>query len=95
MGGTAGKVALVSNQTNLTCGADCDAASGVVDFVGYGAANDFAGAGPTSALSNTTSAQRKLIPLHQHGQQRRRLHRGGAYSEGPTRHRDAADRLRR
>ena len=42
MSATAGKVALVSNQTNLACGADCDGSAGVVDFVGYGAANDFA-----------------------------------------------------
>ena len=36
-----GKVALVSAATALTCGAACHAAAGVVDFVGYGAANDF------------------------------------------------------
>lgn len=58
MSGTAGKVALVHSITALTCGADCDSAAGVVDFVGYGAANDFEGAGPTPALSNTTSASR-------------------------------------
>ncbi|HEY8308289.1 MAG TPA: lamin tail domain-containing protein, partial [Lapillicoccus sp.] len=58
MSGTAGKVALVNNQTTLTCGTDCDGVTGVVDFVGYGAANDYAGAGPAPALSNTTSAQR-------------------------------------
>ncbi|HEU4331350.1 MAG TPA: lamin tail domain-containing protein, partial [Lapillicoccus sp.] len=63
MGGTAGKVALVSNQTTLTCGGDCDGAVGVVDYVGYGAATDFAGTGPTAAPSNTTSAQRNTSPF--------------------------------
>ncbi len=59
MSGTAGKVALVSSLTALTCGTDCDAAAGVVDFVGYGTtANDFEGAGPAPQLSNTTSATR-------------------------------------
>ncbi len=57
MSGTAGKVALVSNQTALSCGADCDKALGVVDFVGYGGANDSETA-PTAAPSNTTSASR-------------------------------------
>src|SRR5262245_2285917 len=59
MAAGAGKVALVTNNTTLTCGADCDGASalGVKDFVGYGAANDFETA-PTQGLSNTTSASR-------------------------------------
>ncbi len=60
---TSGKVALVSGSaTALTCGATCSSAAGVVDFVGYGTANDSAGA-PTPALSNTTSAQRITSPL--------------------------------
>ncbi|MDX6248608.1 MAG: uncharacterized protein QOF10_1968 [Kribbellaceae bacterium] len=53
-----GKVALVTSTTSLTCTAGCATAAGVVDFVGYGAANDF----ETSAapgISNTTSATRK------------------------------------
>ncbi|HEU4998699.1 MAG TPA: lamin tail domain-containing protein, partial [Lapillicoccus sp.] len=59
MSGTAGKVALVKNQTNLACGTDCDSATIVADFVGYGAtANDYAGSGPAPAPSNTTSDQR-------------------------------------
>ena len=43
MSATSGKVALVTNATALTavCGLDCDAAVGVRDFVGYGAATDF------------------------------------------------------
>ena len=61
MSATAGKIALVTNATALTavCGANCDAAAGVRDFVGYGAAaNDFEGAGPAPGLSNTTAALR-------------------------------------
>ncbi|GAA1659458.1 endonuclease/exonuclease/phosphatase family protein [Kribbella alba] len=53
-----GKVALVTSTTSLTCTTGCATAAGVVDFVGYGAANDF----ETSAapgISNTTSATRK------------------------------------
>ena len=59
MSGSSGKVALVRTNTSLTCGADCDHATGVHDFVGYGAsANDFEGAAPTGTLSNTTAATR-------------------------------------
>jgi len=59
MSGTSGKVALVSNQAALTCGADCDSAAGVVDFVGFGTtANDYAGAAAAPAPSNTTSISR-------------------------------------
>jgi hypothetical protein len=60
MSATAGKVALVTNTTSLTvvCAGDCDLASGVRDFVGYGStANDFETA-PTATLSNTTAALR-------------------------------------
>jgi predicted extracellular nuclease len=57
MAATAGKVALVTAPTALTCGADCDAAAGVRDFVGYGGANDSETA-PAPGLSNTTSASR-------------------------------------
>ena len=48
-----GKVALVNNSAALTCGGDCDSAAGVVDFVGYGTANDFEDAGPAPTLTNT------------------------------------------
>ena len=59
MSGTAGKVALVNSTSALTCGADCDGNAAVVDFVGFGTtANDFAGAGPTPAPSNTNSVSR-------------------------------------
>ena len=57
MSGTSGKVALVTSATALSCGADCDTAAGVRDFVGYGTANDFEGA-PAPGLSNTTAALR-------------------------------------
>jgi predicted extracellular nuclease len=60
---TSGKVALVNTSTALAgCAAACDSAAGVVDFVGFGAANDAAGT-PTPALSNTTSAQRTTSPF--------------------------------
>jgi predicted extracellular nuclease len=55
MSATAGKVALVSNNTALT--GSCPAS--VVDFVGYGStANCFEGAAPAPGLSNTTAALR-------------------------------------
>ncbi|HST63818.1 MAG TPA: lamin tail domain-containing protein, partial [Mycobacteriales bacterium] len=54
MSGTAGKVALVTTATALTCGADCDTAAGVKDFIGYGTANDFETAA-APGLSNTTA----------------------------------------
>jgi DNA/RNA endonuclease G (NUC1) len=61
MSGTAGKVALVSNQTTLT--GSCPTA-GVVDFVGFGnttgnTANCFEGSGGTPTLSNANAAIRK------------------------------------
>ncbi|HEX2901851.1 MAG TPA: endonuclease/exonuclease/phosphatase family protein [Jatrophihabitans sp.] len=60
---TSGKVALVGSQTALTgCGTGCDAAPGVIDFLGFGSANDAAGS-PAPALSNTTSAQRAVAPF--------------------------------
>jgi predicted extracellular nuclease len=59
---TNGKVALVSSAAALSgCAATCDSAAGVVDFLGFGSANDAAGT-PTPAMSNTTSDQRTLTP---------------------------------
>lgn len=55
MSATAGKVALSSTTTAFIGGGPTCA----VDFVGYGAASNFEGAGPTAATSNTTSASRK------------------------------------
>ena len=63
MSGTAGKVALVNSTTTLSCGATCSTAPGVVDFVGFGGANDAAGGTPTPATSNSTSAQRRNNPV--------------------------------
>ncbi len=56
MSATAGKVTLVNNGTLLT--GSCPAGGTIIDRVGYGGANCFEGAGPTAALTNTTSAQR-------------------------------------
>ena len=58
LSGTAGKVALVTNTSALACGSSCATAAGVKDFVGFGAANNFEGSGPTATLSNTTAALR-------------------------------------
>ena len=59
MSATAGKVALVTTTTALTCATGCATLAGVRDFVGYGAtASSFEGAGPAPGLSNTTSAIR-------------------------------------
>ena len=61
MGAAAGKVALVNTTAPLTCGADCDGASAVVDFVGFGTtATDFAGAGAAPAPSATNSVSRNV-----------------------------------
>ncbi len=66
--GTAGKVALVNTAAALTgCAAACSTAAGVVDFVGFGTANDAAGGTPTSAPGNTTSAQRITSPYTNSG----------------------------
>lgn len=58
MSGTSGKVALVAGASALSCGSSCAAAPGVIDFVGFGNANDFEGTAPAPGLSNTTSASR-------------------------------------
>ncbi|EKN63942.1 Ig domain-containing protein group 2 domain-containing protein, partial [Neobacillus bataviensis LMG 21833] len=57
LGGSAGKVALVSDSTLLTGSKP----QNVVDFVGYGTGTDAyeGNVGPTPAVSNTTSAQRR------------------------------------
>jgi hypothetical protein len=61
LGGTSGKIALVRGATALTCGASagsCSADTLVEDFVGYGSASDFEGAGSVAGLSNTSAALR-------------------------------------
>ena len=55
MSATAGKVALVTTSTALSCGSACHAAAGVRDFVGYGSANDREGSATAPAPSNTTA----------------------------------------
>jgi hypothetical protein len=53
---SSGKIALVRNANALTCGAaagSCSAVAPVEDFVGYGAASDFEGAGSAPAPSAT------------------------------------------
>lgn len=62
LSGTSGKVALVNSATPLAgCAAACSSAAGVLDFVGFGAANDAAGGVPTTATTNATSAQRTPV----------------------------------
>lgn len=56
MSATAGKIALVNNQTTLS-GA-CPTGATIVDFLGFGAAN-CSETSPTAQLSNTTAAIRK------------------------------------
>jgi hypothetical protein len=59
MGGTAGKVALVTDTTALT-GA-CPSGANILDLVGYGTgASCFEGTGPSPATSNSTSVMRAL-----------------------------------
>ncbi len=59
LSGTAGKVALVSGQTALTCTVPaCDTTPGVVDYVGYGTTANDSETAPTPAPSNTASVSR-------------------------------------
>lgn len=59
MSGTAGKVALVTNATALTCGSACSSNAAVRDYVGFGTtANNYEGTGPSVAPSNTTAVLR-------------------------------------
>ncbi len=59
MSATSGKVALVNDQTKLTCTTSCVPSAQIVDFVGYGSsASSFEGSGPAPTLTNTTSASR-------------------------------------
>jgi predicted extracellular nuclease len=59
MSGTAGKVALVDSTTFLSgCSPNCATASGVMDFVGFGSANEYEGSGGTPAPSNSNAVFR-------------------------------------
>ena len=56
MAATAGKVALANTASVLT--GSCPAGAGIVDFVGYGTATCFEGAGASPAPGNTTAVAR-------------------------------------
>ncbi len=58
MSATAGKVALVTSATALTCATGCATQPGVKDLVGYGSTASSYEGGPTPNLSNTTAALR-------------------------------------
>jgi predicted extracellular nuclease len=58
MSASAGKVALVTNQTALACGSVCHADPAVRDYVGFGSAATDSETAPTGTLSNTSSAAR-------------------------------------
>src|SRR5690606_11820823 len=59
MSGTAGKVALVQGTAALSgTGAAIAEEPAVVDLVGFGAANGFAGAAPAPGTTNATSISR-------------------------------------
>jgi hypothetical protein len=61
LGATSGKIALVRGAAALTCGASagsCSADPLVEDFVGYGSASDFEGAGSALGLANTSATLR-------------------------------------
>ncbi|KAF0813030.1 hypothetical protein IGB42_02426 [Andreprevotia sp. IGB-42] len=57
LSGTTGKVALVNGANALACGASCASDLSVLDFVGFGTANDSETA-PAPVISNTTAALR-------------------------------------
>ncbi len=57
MSSTNAKIALVSDSTQLNCESGCGEVASVVDFVGTGTANDFAGAA-APAMSNSASVSR-------------------------------------
>jgi 5'-nucleotidase len=58
MSGTAGKVALVSSETAVTGAAEVPSRPDVIDFVGWGTANAFAGTAAAPATTNATSVSR-------------------------------------
>lgn len=58
MSATNGKIAIVLGSSAITNSTD----AAVVDFVGFGTANDYEGTGTANAPSNTTSISRKMDP---------------------------------
>jgi predicted extracellular nuclease len=61
LSGSTGKVALVRGTAVLSCGLSCAGDPAVVDFLGYGGANDFEGH-PAPATANSTSSARGSGP---------------------------------
>jgi hypothetical protein len=61
MSGTTGKVALVTNQTLLSCGggAACLPNASIRDFVGYGTADNFEGSAAAPTASSSTAELRR------------------------------------
>jgi hypothetical protein len=58
---TSGKIALVRDTAELTCGAtpgSCSAVALVEDLIGFGTAGDYEGSGPAPTLSSTSAALR-------------------------------------
>jgi hypothetical protein len=59
MSQSSGKVALIRNQTALTCSTGCLPNANIADFVGYGSsASSYEGSGPTPTLNSTNAALR-------------------------------------
>lgn len=59
MSSTAGKVALVNNNTLITLGTGCPSGATIIDFLGYGPGTNCSETSPTTSnLSNTTAALR-------------------------------------
>jgi predicted extracellular nuclease len=58
MSASSGKVALVNNNSSLTCSSSCLPNSAIIDFVGYGSTASSSESNPTPNLSNTTAALR-------------------------------------
>ncbi len=62
MSGTAGKVALTTNDTLIAGGTGCPSVvQGAVDIVGYGSATNCSESAPTANLSNPTAALRNAL----------------------------------
>ncbi|MET9023654.1 endonuclease/exonuclease/phosphatase family protein [Actinopolymorpha sp. NPDC004070] len=57
LSGTAGKVALVRATSVLSCGTACATDPAVVDFLGWGGANDFEGHAAAATTNATSSAR--------------------------------------
>src|SRR5919106_2317438 len=58
MAAGAGKVVLLTNNTQITAGTICPSGPAVVDIVGYGTGTNCSETAPTATLSNTTAALR-------------------------------------